>query len=131
MRRLVKATGRKFLGVERLPPLCRGQMIAWRRLHGIEPVSNDFLHRISKGSEREDLHDFQDSRSARISNRALMPLQTMCSPVANSQQVAKLACIMLRMSPPGGFEPQTMFTKVRRSNHLATVTGKSSSRYSH
>ena len=35
------------------------------------------------------------------------------------------------MSPPGGFEPQTMFTKVRRSNHLATVTGKSSSRYSH
>ena len=31
---------------------------------------------------------------------------------------------MLRISLPGGFEPQTMFTKVQRSNHLAIVTSK-------
>ena len=31
---------------------------------------------------------------------------------------------MLRIVTPGGFEPQIMFNKVRRSNHLATVTGK-------
>ena len=30
------------------------------------------------------------------SHTAHMPQPTMCSPVANSQQVAKLACIMLR-----------------------------------
>ena len=29
------------------------------------------------------------------------------------------------ISEQGGFEPQTMFNKVRCSNHLATVTGKS------
>jgi hypothetical protein len=35
------------------------------------------------------------------SHTAHMPQPTMCSPVANSQQVAKLACIMLRNVTPG------------------------------
>ena len=35
------------------------------------------------------------------SHTAHMPQPTMCSPVANSQQVAKLACIMLRIVTPG------------------------------
>ena len=30
-----------------------------------------------------------------------------------------------QMSHPGGFEPQTLLTKVQRLIHLATVTGKS------
>ena len=35
------------------------------------------------------------------SQTAHMPQATMCSPVAKSQQVAKLACIMLRNVTPG------------------------------
>ena len=34
------------------------------------------------------------------SHTAHMPQPTMCSPVVNSQQVAKLACIMLRNVTP-------------------------------
>ena len=52
------------------------------------------------------------------SHTAHMPQPTMYSTVANLQQVAKLACIMLRNVTP-------LITKVQCSNHLATVMGKS------
>ena len=56
---LVKATGRKFFGMEWLPHLCRGQMMAWRRSDGITPISNDFFQRRRRGCDSEVLQDLR------------------------------------------------------------------------
>ena len=52
------------------------------------------------------------------SHTAHMPQPTMCSPVANLQQVAKLACIMLRNDTPGWI--RTPRPWLPKSNALTT-----------
>ena len=54
------------------------------------------------------------------SHTAHMPQPTMCSPVANSQQVAKLACIMLRNVTPGWIQTLAKHTRDTVETLVAT-----------